>query len=103
MKYKLKYPIPVEGKDGKMLELSTLDFGRLKAKHIRLLPESVFDPETAKTVKPLELLPIIAGLADIPVESAGEIDMADLIVIGGEILPDFLSEFGKQPVKSGTT
>ena len=102
MRVDLQYPIPVEGKDGKMIETTALTLTRIKAKHIKLLPESVFDPDTAANIRPTEMIPLIAGLAGISVESAEEIDLADLIKIGGEILPAFLSEFSVPTSSNGS-
>jgi hypothetical protein len=102
MRVELQYPIPVEGKDGKMIETSSLTFTRIKAKHIKLLPDSVFDPESAGNIRPTEMIPLIAGITGIPIESAEEIDLADLIRIGGEVLPSFLAEFSAGTNSNGS-
>ncbi len=90
MKVELKYPITVKSENGNDIETSVLNFGRLKAKHIKLLPESIFDSENAKSMNPSDMLPLIAGLTNVPLESIEELDMSDLIHIGGEVLPSFL-------------
>ena len=101
MKVELKYPIAVKSENGNNIETSVLNFGRLKAKHIKLLPESVFDAESAKSISPAEMLPLIAGLTNVPLESIEELDMVDLMHIGGEVLPSFLdtSQPAEKPEK----
>ena len=84
----LKHPIPVKKEGGGTVEVSKLTFGRVKLKHLRLLPDTFY--EEGKLV-PTEMIPLIAGLADIPNESADEIDLEDLVTIG-EKLESF---FGK--------
>lgn len=92
-KVELQYSITIPGVDGKEVETKVLNFGRIKAKHLKTLPDSLFlGEEEAQRMRPDEMIPLIAGLADIPIESAEEIDMIDLMKIGGEILPRFLEE-----------
>ncbi len=90
MKIDLKYPIPVKGEGGTLVEVSTLTMGRLKAKHFKTLPSSIFDGE-GKNVTPGEMIPMIAVLTGVPEESIDELDAADLLEIGAK-LADFLSE-----------
>ena len=90
MKFKLDYPIMVPSANGKEMEISNLNLGRLKAKHLKAMPDSMFD-EGGKNVKPYDIIPLVAALADIPIESAEELDVADLMKIGVE-LGNFLSE-----------
>lgn len=89
----LEYPITITDSDGKKIKTNTITLGRIKAKHLKTLPDSLFlGEEEAQRMRPDEMIPLIAGLADIPIESAEEIDMIDLMKIGGEILPRFLEE-----------
>jgi hypothetical protein len=69
---KLKYPIPFKAKDGLVINMASLNIGRLKAKHLKYLPENT------ETLKPSELLPLIAALCEIPIETAEELDIEDL-------------------------
>lgn len=85
----LQYPIPVPKAGGGEVLTSVLRIGRMKAKHLRLLPED-FNLESG-IVSPSAIIPLIAGLADIPESSADEIDAEDLVGIG-KVLADFLSQ-----------
>ena len=93
MKIKLQYPIFIPGKDDKKIEINTITLGILKAKHLDAVPQSIFDMGEADEfkIKPQELLPLIAALADIPIESAQEIAVKDLLKVGAE-LGNFLSD-----------
>ncbi len=86
----LKHSIPVKKEGGGTVEVSKLTFGRVKLKHLKLLPNTERFLENG-TILPHELVPLVAGLADISDESAGEIDIDDLDVIGEK----FESFFGK--------
>lgn len=81
----LKYPIQVPTSDGGVIEASSIRLGRLKAKHMRLLPQDFMQRGENATISPAEMLPIISSLSGIPIESIDEIDIEDLIVIGQEL------------------
>jgi hypothetical protein len=91
---KLEYPLMVMDPDApegeRMKEVRELTLGRLKAKHLRLMPESMFD-DGGESVKPHDVMPLIAGLANIPLETVEEMDVADLMKVG-EALGSFLSD-----------
>ena len=92
----LKYPIPVKLDNGTETEVNVLQLQRLKAKHLKLLPKN-FSENNGK-MEPAEIIPLIAGLANIPMESADEIDLEDLMLIAEE-MESFLSvslETGKK-------
>jgi len=72
----LKYPIPIPKEGGGTIEVSVLKMRRVKLKHLRLLPKDFVENEGK--VAPAELIPLIAGIADIPVSAADEIDLEDL-------------------------
>ena len=109
----LKYPL--QGKDGKTID--TLQFGRLKAKQLRLIPaafqrmfrevqqaseerglkegQSLPSGEAEKIAldcgaNMLDLLPMVASMAGITAEMADEIDAEDLPAVL-ETAMDFLS------------
>ena len=88
----LKYPIPVKKEGGGVVEVSKLTFGRVKSKHLKLLPSSFYTEEGK--LLPHEVIPLIAGLADIPLESAEEIDLEDLVEIGGKLESFFDESLG---------
>ncbi len=84
---KLKRSIPVPKEGGGEVNISELRLGRLKVKHLRLLPDNFM--ETEGSLKPTEIAPLIAGLADIPESSIDELDIEDLMGVA-EALQDFL-------------
>ena len=85
---RLKYSIPIPGKDGD-ININELHLGRLKAKHLRLLPSNFTDGDGQ--LSPADVIPLIAGLADIPETSADEIDISDLPEVA-ESLQSFLGD-----------
>ena len=84
----LKYSIPVKQEGGSEVQIHQLSLGRFKAKHFKLLPDN-FNDENDK-ITPAAIIPLIAGLANISMESADEIDIVDLMTIA-EGLESFLS------------
>jgi len=86
----LKYSIPIPKEGGGDIQTKELRLGRLKAKHLRLLPESFVENEGQ--LSPADVIPLIAGLANIPEASADEIDIEDLMEVA-ESLQGFLGEF----------
>lgn len=95
----LEHSIPVKKEGGGTVEVSKLTFGRVKSKHLKLLPDSFY--ESDGKIAPREIIPLIAGLADIPMESADEIDLDDLGVIG-EKLESFFEKSLATGEKSST-
>jgi len=86
---KLQYPITVKGENGNDIITDIIRIGRLKAKHIRRLPKEFFKDD-GKNISPADIIPIIASLANMKESDIDEIDMEDLMTIGGE-LETFLS------------
>ena len=86
---KLKWPIPIPKEDGSVVDIDELTFGRLKVKHLKALPESFMEDEG--DMSPSDIIPLIAGLANIPEYSADEIDMEDLTEVA-KALQDFLGK-----------
>ena len=66
-----------------------LKIGRLKAKHLKLLPDSFMDSNGQ--LSPGDMIPLIAGLANIPESTADEIDMEDMTEVA-EALQSFLGQ-----------
>ena len=97
----LKYPIKVSTGQGQV-EVSRLTLGRIKVKHLKKLPASLFEQALAQDgkekllkINPIDAIPLIASLANISDEEAGEIDLEDLAGVAetlGEGLEDFLAE-----------
>ena len=88
-KITLKYSIPIIDAEGLTHKINEIALGRLKAKHLKLLPES-FSSGDGK-IAPADILPLIAGLTNLSIESVDEIDIEDLTVIA-EGLESFLSK-----------
>jgi len=86
----LKYPIPIPKEGGGTVDVNQLTIGRLKAKHLRALPED-FSAKKGE-IEPKELIPLIAAITDIPESSADEIDLEDLMTFA-EDLESFLEGF----------
>jgi hypothetical protein len=86
----LKYPIPVKTSEGETAQANVLKLGRFKAKHLKLLPKGL-NSENASNIDPQDMIPIIAGITGIPIESAEELDIRDLMRIA-EDMESFLSE-----------
>jgi hypothetical protein len=97
----LKYAIPIV-ENGEKREVKFLKAGRLKVKHFELLPASILDQAMDNEGKLTleknnmitmfkELIPFIAGIFDIPIESAKEIDFDDIENVVGcleHIMPE---------------
>jgi hypothetical protein len=88
----LKYPIPgVNGDD----PISQLTFGRMKAKHLKAMPDSMMK-EAAEgeevRVTAVEMIPVIAALSGLTKEQADEIDLEDLTAIS-EVIVDFFDQY----------
>ena len=88
MKVELEFPIMMQGPDGKEMEVSVLHFPeRLKAKHLKCMPKAFING--GKEVAGDEMVPMMAGLLEIPEEVAEQIDFKDSLNIAG-MIPDFL-------------
>lgn len=87
----LKYPIDVvmEGSDQKT-KLTQVILGRVKAKHLKAIPQSML-ADGGENVSPEEMLPLLASITGLASEQIDEIDLEDLLVICSE-LEDFLGE-----------
>ncbi len=85
----LKYSIPIPKEGGGMVDVKELKMGRFKAKHLKLLPDNFMENEGQ--ISPKDIIPLIAGLADIPEDSADEIDIEDLMEVA-ESLQNFLGK-----------
>ena len=86
----LKHSIPVPQEGGGTVDVNKITLQRVKAKHLKLLPDG-FGTDGETSLGASEMLPLIAGLAGIPEESADEIDMEELSGVG-EALGDFLAK-----------
>lgn len=89
-KIKLEYAIPIPNGNGKDIQCSVITLGRLQAGHLKLLPENYFSRKD-KSLTSLELIPLVAGLADIPLSAAEKIDVVVDLPVIAEALGNFLS------------
>lgn len=99
----LKYPIFDKDKNGKIVSISTLKLSRIKAKHLKMLPEKFFRSNSKNDkdskgedggpkISPAEMLPLIAALCNLPEEAVDEIDVMEDLITVCEALESFLSE-----------
>ncbi len=87
----LKHPITIKADSGADIETNKLFIGRLKVKHLKLLPD---DMENAGGMGRAKMvMPLIAAICGIDEAAVGEIDIEDLDVICKE-LDGF---FGRSP------
>ena len=83
---KLKYPIDVKTASGAIQSMDSLTIGRIKAKHLKLLPKGLMGGEEGKAnFEAHEIIPLVAGLTGISEEEAGELDFEDLMVVTDEV------------------
>lgn len=94
-KIKLKVPVAVPVDGGGTAILSEVTIGRIKGKHLALIPQAVLD---GKSINPAKAYPLVAALTGLSVETLGEIDLADLT----EIMGAAFSQVG-EGVASGQT
>ncbi len=96
-KIKLIHSIPFQTSTGKEIQIDEIEFGRLKAKHLKLLPQNFFEgSDNGKAnINPSDLLPLIAGLANLPQETVDEIDFEDLNTVC-EAVASFLGKIESQ-------
>ncbi len=78
-KIKLKFPVSIKQNDGSTKLYEEIEIGRLKNKHMKLLPKDFFS--SGGEISPADLSGVIASLADIPIEVADEIDLEDTVTI----------------------
>lgn len=89
-------PVPVAGKDGETVEINILKLGRFKGKHLKHIPPSIMEAvrsggkKKAKII-PEEFIPFVAAVAELPIESIEEMDVADIMKAAVE-LADVLGE-----------
>jgi hypothetical protein len=87
----LKYPIKIKADSGNMIETNKLFIGRLKTKHLKLLPD---DMEGAGNMGRAKMvMPLIAAICGIDESTVGEIDLEDL----DNICKELDGFFGKSP------
>lgn len=85
----LKYPIKYKTDKGEEKEKTVLTFGRLKAKHLKSLPDNFFQ-NAGKNIPPNVVVPLIAGVCDISLEIADEIDVIEDLPEIVKVMTDFL-------------
>jgi len=83
----LEYPIIIKTAEGGEATISKITIGRMKAKHLKLLPSDIV--KSKGSIDPAKMLPLIAAMAELSEEVVGEIDMSDIIKIVG-VMESFL-------------
>lgn len=78
IRIELEFPISVKIEGGATAEVSEVTLGRLKAKHLKLLPQ---DMMKKKQIEPVAMLPLIAAITELPEDAVDEIDIGDLMKI----------------------
>jgi len=84
---KLEYPIPVPKEGGGFVQVSQLTIGRLKAKHLKALPDNFI--ESKGQILAADIIPLLASVAEVPETSIDEMDFEDLMRVS-EQLASFL-------------
>ena len=79
----LLYPITLTGGPRAGEELAEVCLGRFKVKHLNLLPKNMLEGD--KNLDSTEIIPLLAGLLNLPVEDVEEIDVDDLKLIVEEL------------------
>lgn len=85
----LKYSIPVIKEGGGSVDISQLVIGRLKAKHLKALPDNFM--ENKGNLNPSDMIPLLASITDLSQETIEELDFEDLANVAEE-LGSFLSQ-----------
>lgn len=90
----LKYPITTKDDKGNNVKLETIKVGRIKTKHLKMLPKS-FMGEALKAQKEgntdnvnieiIDFLPLIAGITNLSENIIDELDFVDLQEILQEV------------------
>jgi hypothetical protein len=94
-KIKLQYPVSIKQEDGTLKTYEEIEIGRLKNKHLKMLPKDFMDKNGKIPIT--NLVDVIAAIANISVEVAGEIDIEDTEKIAQEME----SFFGNTQMKAG--
>lgn len=92
----LKYPIEVK-KENETKTYSYVEIGRMKNKHLKVLPKDFFSASKDGNIPPAILPELIASITGIPLEVADEMDLEDTMKIS-ESLESF---FGVAQTKTG--
>jgi hypothetical protein len=86
--YPLEYPITIN-ENGKETQIYQVEVGRLKVKHLRILPASFFAKEDTESMTPEEVRMVVIALTNLTADQADEIDMVEcfgIVAIGKELL-----------------
>jgi len=92
----LDSPISIKLDSGAECKIDVIKLGKFRGRHLELLSDDFFETEV---LKPKELLGLIAGLGNIPLDAVREIEISDLFKCA-EKLKDVM---GKNLLKTGGT
>jgi hypothetical protein len=94
-KIKLQYSVSIRQDDGSMKVFDEIEIGRLKNKHLKMLPKDFI--ENSGKISPAKLSGVIAAIADVSIEVADEIDIEDTY----KIIEEMESFFDNTRLKAG--
>lgn len=89
IKVELEYPIEKQDADGNSIVISSVNVYRLKVKHLKMIPDSLFEKLAKEgdkaSISPKELIPIIVACSSISDTDIDELDGDDLKKIAEEM------------------
>jgi len=90
----LKYPLPLKTENGQKSFISEITMERMKVKHLKLIPKTLFEAGAAGKTDPTEFIPLIAGLTGLSEETVSELDVQEDLF---QIIQRLESFFGQSP------
>jgi len=95
---KLEHPIPVKREGGGTVMTNELRFPpRLQVKHLKSMPDSLFESD-GKNVSPKDMILFIGALTGLPEETVDEIDATDDLPRIAEALNSFFGPKVESPL-----
>jgi intein/homing endonuclease len=74
---KLIHSIPVKT-NGTVEHINEIKLGRFKVKHLKYIPKYLLEEgEDKSDISPEDMIPLLAGLSELPESAIGEIDLRD--------------------------
>ncbi len=86
----LKYPFTIADSDGEngVREIKELKFSRLKAKHMKAIPDSFYEKE-GENMNVSEMLPLLCSICSLPENGLDDLDIEDFGEVA-KMLQDFM-------------
>jgi len=89
----LKFPVSIQREGGGTAIIHQVEIGRLKGKHLKMLPESLFTSE--KNIKPGEMIPFLMAITGLDEKTCNDVDFEDIVSIVEE-MSSFFGLFRKE-------